>query len=154
MEQKYSLSSEELLILEGDKGFIGITKAGKKGFIYLASPSSEVLLPYEEDYIFAIAIRKPGRPLLARCMIHLARDLEAPVVVLPKGHPSLKRSVVLLTIGREVEVTSKVEGGADPRIGVLCPPSPELDGLFLVSVEEGVLVRGALSRVRTFIERL
>lgn len=154
MEQTHPLTNEELLILEGSQGFVGVTKAGKKGVLYLASPSNEVTLPYEEDDVLAVAVRKPGRPLLMKCMIHLVRDLEAPVVVLPKGHPSLKRNIVLLAIGREVEVTSRAEGGAEPRIGVLCAPSPELDGIRLIGVRGGVLVRGALSKVKMLIEGL
>lgn len=154
MEQAYSLTSEELLVLEGVEGFIGATKAGKKGFLYLASPCGEALLPYGEEDLLAVAVRKPGRSMLMKCMIHLVRDLEAPVVVLPKGHPSLKRSAVLLAIGREVKVTSKVEGGAEPETGVLCAPSPELDGLHLIGIEGGILVRGALSKVKVLIEKL
>lgn len=154
MEKTYSLTSEELLILEGIQGFIGVTKAGKKGFLYLALPSSEISLPYDEDDVFAVSVRKPGRILLMKCMIQLARDLEAPVVVLPKGHPSLKKNVALLAIGREVEVTSMAEGGAEPRVGVLCPPSPEMDGVRFVGVRGGILVRGSLLKVKTFIESL
>lgn len=154
MEQTYSLSSQELLVLEGTEGFIGTTKAGKKGVLYLALLHGEISIPYEEEDVFAVAVRKPGKTSLTKCMIHLVRDLEAPVVVLPKGHPSLRRSVVLLAIGREIKVTSKIEGGAEPQIGVLCAPSPELDGLHLIGVEGGILVRGALSRVRVFVENL
>lgn len=148
------LTSERLLVLEGTEGFIGVTKAGKKGFLYIASMYGEEVLPYDEEYVFAVAVRKPGKPLLMKSMVHLVRDLEAPVVVLPKGHPSLKRSVVLLAVGREIKVTSKIEGGAEPEIGVLCAPSPELDDLHLIGVEGGVLVRGALLKVRAFIEEL
>lgn len=154
MEQIYSLTSEGLLIPEGSQGFLGTAKAGKKGVLYLALPSNEAPMPYEEEDFLVVAVRKPGRPLLMKCTIHLVRDLEAPVAVLPKGHPSLKRNIVLLAMGPEVEVTARVEGGAEPRVGVLCAPSPELDGNHLIGVRRGVLVRGALSKVKMFIESL
>ncbi len=56
-----------------------------------------------------------------------------PVIVLPRGHPSLKRFPLLLAVGRKVKLTSRIQSGVEPTAGLLCAPSKEFDGLLFLA---------------------
>jgi len=154
MERLILLHSQQLLVVEGIQGLVAATKAGKRGVLYIAFFNEERPLPYEENHLFAVALRSSHGVSLAKCLIHMVRDHEIPVVVLPKGHPSLKRFPLLLAVAREVRLSSRIQGGAVPTAGLLCAPSKEFDNLLLVSAEEGIVVKGLSEHLSVRVEEL
>ncbi|MDD1733507.1 MAG: hypothetical protein LUQ10_01725, partial [Methanothrix sp.] len=84
-----TIKEDEIAYLEGRKGTIAIAKS-KGFFFYLETEAEErILFTEPEDLIVASSwgVGDKVKRALA-CTIFQLREMQAPLIVLPKGHPA------------------------------------------------------------------
>ncbi len=93
-----------------------------------------------------------------RCTLYQLRELEAPLIVLPKGHPASPRLKTVVSIGPRTRLSCKIQPGTHPEQNVLCG-SEEFHELEVVAEPGGAEIKGkaegyALDSDRIIIEKL
>lgn len=118
-----SLGADEIAYLCGRTGTLAVAKTVGK-FFYLETQAEEVVLFTEpEDLMVASSFgvgAKVRRGL--RCTIYQLRELDAPMIVLPKGHPASPRLKTVVSIGPRTRLSCKIQPGTHPEQDVLCGP--------------------------------
>lgn len=115
------IKEDEIAYIAGQGGTIAIAKA-LGHFFYLETESSEtVLFTDPEDLIVASSFGYGGkiRRGLA-CTIYQLRELGAPLIVLPKGHPASPRLKTVVSIGALTKMSCEISPGTHPEQDVLC----------------------------------
>jgi len=115
------IKDDEIAYLVGLKGTLAIAKTNGN-FFYLETETEEVVLFTDaQDLIVASSTgvgEKVRRGLC--CTIYQLRELGAPLIVLPKGHPASPRLKTVVSIGSSTRLSCKIEPGTHPEQDVLC----------------------------------
>ncbi len=115
-------------------------------FFYLETQSEEIVLFTDpEDLIVASGLgqgEKMRRGLA--CTIFQLRELGAPLIVLPKGHPASSRLKTVVSIGQSTRISCKIQPGTHPEQDVLCG-SVEFHGIVVLAEPGGAEVVGPIS---------
>lgn len=139
------IKEDEIAYLAGLSGTIAIAKTNGN-FFYLETESEEVVLFTDpEDLIVASSIgvgEKIRRGLC--CTIYQLRELGAPLIVLPKGHPASPRLKTVVSIGGSTRLSCKIEPGTHPEQDVLCG-SEEFHGAKVLATPDGAEILGRVS---------
>ena len=78
-----------------------------------------------------------------RSLAYLTRDIESPILVLPKDHPSSKRLKMVLSVGENVRLDCGIVPGTHPEQDILCS-CDSLSGLNIIKSKEGVIIDGTV----------
>ncbi len=116
-----TIKEDEIAYLEGRKGTIAISKS-KGQFFYLETEAEErILFTEPEDLMVASSwgVGNEVRRALA-CTIFQLREMQAPLIVLPKGHPASPRLKVVVSIGERTRCSCQIQPGTHPEQDVLC----------------------------------
>jgi hypothetical protein len=136
------LKEDEIAYLVGRSGTIAMAKT-RGIFFYLETDTAEIVLFTEpEDLMVASSFgvgEKVRRGL--RCTLYQLRELEAPLIVLPKGHPASPRLKTVVSIGSCTRLSCKIQPGTHPEQNVLCG-SEEFHELEVRAVPGGAEIRG------------
>ena len=136
------LKDGEIAYLLGQSGTVALAKT-LGNFFYLDTDVEEVVLFTEpQDLIVASAFgtgEKIRRGL--RCTIYQIRELDSPLIVLPKGHPASSRLKSVVSIGRRTKMSCEIQPGTHPEQDVLCG-SEEFHGLEVLADPSGAVVNG------------
>jgi hypothetical protein len=112
-------------------------------FFYLENEKEEMVLFTEpRDLIVASSFgvgEKVRRGL--RCVLFQIRELDSPLIVLPKGHPASPRLKTVVSIGPRTRLSCKIQPGTHPEQEILCGPE-EFAGLTIEASSEGARVEG------------
>jgi hypothetical protein len=131
---------DEIAYLLGRSGTVALAKTCGN-FFYLDTDTVEVVLFTEpKDLIVASAFgtgEKIRRGL--KCTIYQIRELNSPLIVLPKGHPASSRLKSVVSIGPCTKMSCKIQPGTHPKQDVLCS-SEEFHGLVVLADPDGALV--------------
>lgn len=142
-----SLKGDEVAYLRGHSATLALAKALGR-FFYLETSTEEVVLFTDEtDLIVASAFgigEKIERSL--KCTIYQIREMESPLIVLPKGHPASPRLKTVVSIGPKTRLCCSIHAGTHPEQDVLCS-TEELEGLEVLATPEGVSVEGFFGEV-------
>lgn len=134
------LKDDEIAYLLGQSGTVALAKTCGN-FFYLATDAEEIVLFTEpEDLIVASAFgvgEKIQRGL--RCTIYQIRELNSPLIVLPKGHPASPRLKTVVSIGPRTKISCKIQPGTHPEQDVLCG-SEEFQDLEVLAAQDGALI--------------
>jgi hypothetical protein len=137
-----SIKDDEIAYLAGLGGTLAIAKTNGH-FFYLETDSEEVVLFTDpEDLIVASSFgvgQKVRRGLC--CTIYQLRELGAPLIVLPKGHPASPRLKTVVSIGSSTNLSCKIEPGTHPEQDVLCG-SVEFNGMQVIGNPGGAEIIG------------
>ena len=121
ISMQISIKDDEIAYLAGLGGTLAIAKTNGN-FFYLETESEEVVLFTDpEDLIVASSFgvgQKVRRGLC--CTIYQLRELGAPLIVLPKGHPASPRLKTVVSIGNSTHLSCRIEPGTHPEQDVLC----------------------------------
>ena len=140
VETEIKFSKDEILFLLGESGMVGIVKAGEDKMLFIGTPDSDEIVQYlEEDDLIAVSSFNLGEKYEKgiRSLAYLTRDIESPILVLPKDHPSSKRLKMVLSVGENVRLDCGIVPGTHPEQNVLCS-CDSLSGLEITKTPTGV----------------
>lgn len=139
---RISLQEDEIAYLCGRSCTIAIAKTLGKYF-YLETEAEEIILCTEPDDLMAASSFGVGERIRRglRCTLFLLRELEAPLIVLPKGHPASPRLKVVVSIGPLTRLSCQIQPGTHPEQDVLCA-GEEFHGLEVLALPGGARVEG------------
>ncbi|WP_348304014.1 hypothetical protein [Methanothrix sp.] len=139
------LNEDEIAYIEGENGTIALAKT-KGHFFYLETEQKEIVLFTEPDELMIASSFGRGEKIRRglHCTLFQLRELRAPLIVLPKGHPASPRLKTVVSIGPLTRLSCKIEPGTHPEQNVLCG-SEEFHGLEIIAEPEGAEVRGLLA---------
>ena len=136
------IGTDEVAYLCGRTGTFAVAKTLGE-FFYLETQADEIVLFTEpEDLIAASSFgigEKVRRGL--RCTIYQLRELEAPLIVLPKGHPASRRLKTVISIGPRTRLSCKIQPGTHPEQDILCGPE-EFHGVEVLATPGGAAITG------------
>jgi hypothetical protein len=148
LQSEIELDPSEILFLIGDTGTVGIVKLAKDQMLFIGTPEKEEIVMYlEKGDLIAISAFGVGEKYdkAIKSMAYLTREMESPIIVLPKDHPSSKRLKMVLSIGDTVKLDCNITPGTHPEQDILCS-CDSLSGLKIVKAENGVIVTGKLPK--------
>jgi hypothetical protein len=137
-----TIGADEVAYLCGRTGTFAVAKTLGK-FFYLETQADEIVLFTEpEDLMVASSFgvgEKVRRGL--RCTIYQLRELDAPLIVLPKGHPASPRLKTVVSIGPRTRLSCKIHPGTHPEQDVLCGPE-EFHAMEVLAAPGGAAIMG------------
>ena len=146
MQTEIKFTKDEILFLIGESGMVGIAKAGEDKMLFIGTPDSDEIVQYlEEDDLIAVSSFNLGEKYEKgiRSLIYLTRDIESPILVLPKDHPSSKRLKMVLSVGENV----RLDCGTHPEQDILCS-CDSLSGLNIIKSADGVVIEGEVKNYK------
>ena len=147
-----SLEEDEVAYLCGLSGTLALAKTHGK-FFYLETEADEVVLFTEPEDLMVASSFGTGEKIRRglRCTIFQLRELGAPLIVLPRGHPASPRLKTVVSIGSRTRMSCEIQPGTHPEQDILCS-SEEFHGLEVRGVFGGAEVEGFLGEL--LIEKL
>jgi hypothetical protein len=139
------IREDEIAYLAGLDGTLAIAKTNGN-FFYLETESEEVVLFTDADDLIVASSFGAGDKVRRGlcCTIYQLRELGAPLIVLPKGHPASPRLKTVVSIGNSTHLSCKIEPGTHPEQDVLCG-SEEFHGIQVQGVTGGAEISGEIS---------
>ena len=133
---------DEIAYLLGRSGTVALARTCGN-FFYLDTDTEEIVLFTEpQDLIVASAFgigEKICRGL--RCTIYQIRELNSPLIVLPRGHPASPRLRTVVSIGPRTRMSCEIQPGTHPEQDVLCG-SEEFHNLEVLAAPDGAVLKG------------
>lgn len=145
-----NLKPSEILFLIGETGCVGIVKIAKDQMLFIGTPDKEEIVMFlEEGDMIAISAFGIGEKYekAIKSMAYLTREMESPIIVLPKDHPSSKRLKLVLSIGETVRLDCNIRPGTHPEQDILCS-CDSLSGLKIDKSKKGVVISGELENYK------
>ena len=144
---RVQLKDDEIAYLLGQIGTVALAKT-LGNFFYLDTDVEEVVLFTEpQDLIVASAFGTGERIRRGlRCTIFQIRELNSPLIVLPKGHPASLRLKSVVSIGSRIKMSCKIQPGTHPEQDVLCG-TEEFHGLEVMADPDGAVVNGFSGKI-------
>lgn len=145
------LNDNEMLLLKGKEGTLGIVKAGGKQY-FLETDREEIILALEPDDLLVASGFGTDKNIISglKCVLYMIREVGSPFIVLPKNHPASKRLKIVVSAGDRTRISCSIIPGTHPEQDILCG-SEEFDGVEIFGVKGGVefknLTGGKIERV-------
>ena len=76
-----------------------------------------------------------------KCVIFMLRELNSPLIVLPREHPATKRLRTVVSVGKRIVLSCEITPGTHPEQHLLCA-TPEFNGVEILAYKGGVSFRG------------
>lgn len=146
------LRDNEMLMLHGKSGVIGIVKAGTNNLFFLETEDEEIVLGLEPDDLLVSSGFDTRKTTLdgVKCVLYMIREVGAPLIVLPKHHPASKRLKIVVSVGHRTRINCDIIPGTHPEQDVLCGVD-EFSGVEILGVPGGVEFRnlnsGSIERI-------
>jgi len=133
------LNNNEMLLLRGREGTLGIVKAGENGHFFLETENEEILLALEPDDLLVASGFGTDKKVIngLKCVLYMIREVGSPFIVLPKKHPASKRLKIVVSAGDRTRISCSIIPGTHPEQDILCG-SDEFDGVEISGVKGGV----------------
>lgn len=144
MKTEINLKPSEILFLIGNTGTVGVVKVANNQMLFIGTPDKEEIVMYlEKDDLIAVSAFGTGEKYekAIKSLAYLTREMESPIIVLPKDHPSSKRLKTALSVGETVRLDCDITPGTHPEQDILCS-CDSLSGLKIDKTEEGVYIIG------------
>ncbi len=133
------LNIDEMLLMRGKKGTIGIVKVGENNQYFLETEKEEIILALEpEDLHVASGFGTDEKTINGlKCVLYMIREVGSPFIVLPKKHPASKRLKIVVSAGDKTRISCSITPGTHPEQDILCG-ADEFDGIEISGVKGGV----------------
>ncbi len=133
------LNKNEMLLLRGNEGTLGIVKVGDNNQFFLETEKEEIILALEpEDLLVASGFGTDKKTVNGlNCVLYMIREVGSPFIVLPKKHPASKRLRIVVSAGDKTRISCSITPGTHPEQDILCGAS-EFDGIEISGVKGGV----------------
>ncbi|HEY9206008.1 MAG TPA: hypothetical protein VIO58_08805 [Candidatus Methanoperedens sp.] len=145
------LKDNEMLLLRGKEGALGIVKVGENGRFFLETEKEEIVLALEPDDILVASGFGTDKKVLngLKCVLYMIREVGSPFIVLPKKHPASSRLKIVVSAGSKTRISCSITPGTHPEQDILCG-SDEFDGIEISGVKGGVefsSLTGSIERI-------
>lgn len=150
MTTEIKFNKDEILFLLGESGMIGIVKAGEEKMLFIEASNNEEIVQYlEEDDLIAVSSFNLGEKYEKgiRALAYITRDIESPIIVLPKEHPASKRLKMVLSVGENVRLDCGIRPGTHPEQDILCS-CDSLSGLNIIKSKDGIIIDGEVKNYK------
>ncbi|BDH79613.1 hypothetical protein MTTB_09920 [Methanothermobacter tenebrarum] len=143
------IKKDEILFIRGYNGVIGVAKSAEPRSIYMGTPEGEIVLSLDEDDLIAVSAFETGPRIekAIKCMIHLLREIGAPLIVLEEGHPTSKRLKMVVSAGETIKLDCNITPGTHPEQELLCS-TPELSGTMIKAAKDGIILQGKTENMK------
>lgn len=144
------ITSDEILFLIGNSGELGIVKAGERKQIFIGMPDKEEIVIFlEPEDIIAVSAFVTGKIAEKgiRSMFYLLRELNFPIVVLPKNHPTSDRLPMVVAAGDHIRLNCNIVPGTHPEQDILCA-CDDLSDINITASKDGVDIEGAVKEFK------
>ncbi len=133
------LNNNEMLLLRGKEGTLGIVKVGENNQFFLETETEEILLALEPDNLLVASGFGTDEKTVngLKCVLYMIREVGSPFIVLPKNHPASKRLKIVVSVGDRTRVSCSITPGTHPEQDILCG-ADEFDGIKIRGVKGGV----------------
>jgi len=133
------LNSDELLLVRGKEGTLGIVKVGENKQFFLETDNEEIILSLEPEDLLVASGFGVDRNIIngLKCVLYMIREVGSPFIALPKKHPASKRLKIVVSAGNRMHLSCKIKPGTHPEQDVLCGAG-EFDDVEISGVEHGV----------------
>lgn len=134
------ITPDEILFLMGNSGELGIVKAGEKKQIIIGMPDGEEIFIFlEPEDLIAVSAFETGDKIEKgiKAMLYLLREINTPITVLPKNHPTSKRLPMVVAAGDKIRLNCNIIPGTHPEQDILCA-CEDLSGLEISSSVHGI----------------
>jgi len=147
------IEQDEIAYLLGLRGTLAIAKT-KGNFFYLETESEEIVLFTDREDLVVASSQGIGEKVMRGlcCTIYQLRELGAPLIVLPKGHPASPRLKTVVSIGPSTRLSCRIEQGTHPEQNVLCG-SEEFHGGQVLAKPGGAEILGMANNEYDIIVR-
>nr|QNO54178.1 hypothetical protein KPHBMPCG_00010 [Methanosarcinales archaeon ANME-1 ERB7]QNO56918.1 hypothetical protein AAPMNBCG_00018 [Methanosarcinales archaeon ANME-1 ERB7] len=138
-----SLSSNEMLLVLGNSGTVAVVKVGKQRQFFVDTPEREIVLALGPDELLVASGFGTGEEIVKglKCVLYMIRELNSPLIVLPKNHPASARLKMVLAAGKRIVLSCDITPGTHPEQHLLCAMN-EFDGAEILGIEGGVELKG------------
>lgn len=139
---RISLREDEIAYICGHSGTIAMAKT-LGNFFYLETEEEEIVLFTEPDDLMVASAFDVGDSIRRglKCIIYQIRELGAPLIVLPKGHPASPRLKTVVSIGPKTRLSCVIQPGTHPEQDVLCS-SDEFHSIEILAEPGGASITG------------
>lgn len=136
------LNYDEMLMLRGKEGTLGMVKAGDHTQYFIETEKEEILLALDpEDVLVASGFGTDEKTLNGiKCVLYMIREVGSPFIVLPKNHPASNRLKSWSQPGK-IRLSCSITPGTHPEQDILCTTG-EFHGLEVKGVSGGVELNG------------
>jgi hypothetical protein len=133
------LNNNEMLLLRGKEGTLGIVKVGENNQFFLETENEEILLALEPDNLLVASGFGTDEKTVngLKCVLYMIREVGSPFIVLPKNHPASKRLKIVVSVGDRTRLSCSITPGTHPEQDILCG-ADEFDGMEIRGVKGGV----------------
>ncbi len=133
------LNNNEMLLLRGKEGTLGIVKVGENNQFFLETEKEEILLALEPDNLLVASGFGTDEKTVngLKCVLYMIREVGSPFIVLPKNHPASKRLKIVVSVGDRTRISCSITPGTHPEQDILCG-ADEFDGMEIRGVKGGV----------------
>jgi hypothetical protein len=137
------LKSTELLLVHGQTGTVAIVKVGTQRPFFVDTPDREFVLGLgPEALLVASGFGTDDRIRNGlRCVLYMIREVNSPLIVLPKNHPASARLKIVVSAGKRIVLSCTITPGTHPEQHLLCG-MPEFEGAEILGVDGGVELKG------------
>jgi len=137
---KIPLKDDEIAYLCGQKGTLALAKTLGHLF-YLETNVEEIVIFTEENDLLVASAFDTGEKVRKglKCTIYQIREMDAPLIVLPKGHPASPRLKTVISVGDKTKIKCDIQAGTHPEQDVLCG-ADEFGGVVVLASMGGARV--------------
>ncbi|MFB0532772.1 MAG: hypothetical protein ACETVU_03785 [Desulfatiglandales bacterium] len=137
------LDSSEMLLVHGNTGTLAVVKVGKQRQFFVDSPEGEIVLAMGPEELLVASGFGTDEQIMngLRCVLYMIREVNSPLIVLPKTHPASARLKIVVSAGKRIVLSCDITPGTHPEQHLLCG-MPEFDGAEILGVEGGVELKG------------
>lgn len=137
------LKSNEMLLVHGNTGTLAIVKVGRKRHFLVATPEKELVLGMGPDALLVASGFGTNEQIVngLRCVLYMIREVNSPLIVLPKDHPASARLKIVVSVGKRIVLSCKITPGTHPEQHLLCG-MPEFEDVEIMGVAGGVELKG------------
>jgi len=133
------LNSDEMLLVRGKEGTLGIVKIGENKQFFLETDTEEIILALEPEDLLVASGFGVDKTIIngLKCVLYMIRVVGSPFIALPKKHPASKRLKIVVSAGDRIRLSCTIKPGTHPEQDILCGAG-EFDGVEISGVEDGV----------------
>lgn len=133
------LDSSEMLLVHGNTGTLAVVKVGKQRQFFVDHPDGEIVLAMGPEELLVASGFGTDEQIKngLRCVLYMIREVNSPLIVLPKNHPASARLKIVVSAGKRIVLNCDITPGTHPEQHLLCGMQ-EFSGAEILGVEGGV----------------
>jgi hypothetical protein len=137
------LDSNEMLLVHGNTGTLAVVKVGKQRQFIVDHPDGEIVLVMGPEALLVASGFGTDELIMngLRCVLYMIREVNSPLIVLPKNHPASARLKIVVSTGKRIVLSCDIIPGTHPEQHLLCGME-EFSGAEILGVEGGVELKG------------